>query len=73
MGDVPVHLRGVEGKLDAHGKVTHPGCKAIVVLQRDESDDPVPMMYAASVEDAKEYVVSMRAAGYGSGLRIVKQ
>lgn len=72
MAEKHVYHRGVEGRADAKGNVVRPGCKAVVVLQPGESDDPIPYMYAESEADAREYVRSMKAAGHGAGLRIVK-
>lgn len=66
-----IYDKGIEGKVGAGGLVTHPGCKAVVVLQRDDMEDPLPMMFAASEADAREYVKAMRSTGQG-GLRIVK-
>lgn len=73
MSDVSAHLRGIEGKVNpATGKVTRPGCKAVVVLQAQDSDDPVPYGHFGSEEDARAYVKQMKASGQGAGLRIVK-
>lgn len=67
------HLRGIEGKANpSTGKVTRTGCKAVVVFQPYESDEPVPYGYFASEEDARDYIKSMRVSGAAQGLRVVK-
>jgi len=66
------HLRGIEGKSGADGKVTRAGVKAIVVHQPTEGHDCLPYGYFGSVEDARDYIRSMHASGNGGGLRVVK-
>lgn len=67
----PIHLRGIEGKPSANGTITRVGVKAVVVLQTDDMLEALPMMYAASEADAKEYVNFMRSSGNGKGLSVV--
>lgn len=67
-----IYSRGVEAAIDAKGNLSRSRCKAVVVYQPEESDEPLPMMHAESEKDAQEYVRAMRESGHGKGLRIRK-